>query len=83
MRKRSDVTFGWEQLTDQSVLYGGPIQSTLTPTGTTVTIVLKAGRWSPGAMESFFDDIQVWQETGVNLVVNGDFEDRRHAAGVR
>lgn len=75
MRKRSDVTFAWEQLTDESTLYPGPVQSTLTPQNATVTVVLKAGRWSPGAMEAFFDDVQVWQDTGPNLVINGDFED--------
>lgn len=75
MRKRENATFAWEQLTDESTVYGGPVQSVLTPTGSTVTVVLKAGRSPAGAMEAFFDKVQVWQETGPDLVINGDFED--------
>lgn len=75
MRKCENVTFGWEQLTHASTSSPGPVQSTLTPTGTTVTVVLKAGRSPEGAMEVFFDDVRVWQGAGSNLVVNGDFED--------
>lgn len=77
MRKRENATFVWEKLTDTSTSYPGPVRSTMTPTGTTVTVVLKAGRAPEGAMEAFFDDVRVWQgdDDRNNLVVNGDFED--------
>jgi len=61
-RKRENITsFAWETIDDQSSLFIGPGGATLTPTGTTVTVVLKAGRSPVGAMESFFDNVQVWQ----------------------
>lgn len=76
MRKRENVTFAWEQLTDTSTVAPGPVQSTLTPTQSTVTVVLKAGRSPGGSMEAFFDDVRVWQgQEGPNLVINGTFED--------
>lgn len=83
MRKRelSNSSFGWEQLTDQSTAWLAPSGPTITPTGTTVTVVLKAGHWGsgtfadPGGVEVFFDSIVVKQNDGPNLLVNGDIED--------
>lgn len=69
-------SFGWEQLTDQSPAHSGPTgprPTSITPSGSIVTVVLKAGRSSPGAMESFWDAIDV-NQGGANLLTNGDFE---------
>lgn len=52
---------------------------TLTPAGTTVTIVLKGAHLpfsgACGDFSSYWDQIEVRQNGGPNLVVNGDFED--------
>jgi len=76
-RELSDATFDWEQVTDQTAADEGPAGprlQTIRPTGNTVTIVLKAGRYPAGAMESFWDNIVVQQNSGPNLVAEGDFE---------
>ncbi len=75
MRKAESENFGWEFIDDQSPLHMGPDGPTITPTGDIVTVVLKAGRSPAGAMEAFFDNVEVWQAGGANLIVNGDFED--------
>jgi hypothetical protein len=70
-------TFAWQQVTDQSPADAGPAgprQTTITPTGSIITVVLKAGRAGPGAMESFWDAVVISQNSGPNLLVNGDFE---------
>ncbi len=75
-RKRVDTSYGWQQITDASPLFIGPGGATLTPTGTTVTVILKGGRAAPsGRMELFFDNVVVSQGGGPNLLTNGDFED--------
>jgi hypothetical protein len=70
--------FEWEQITHETPADPGPFgdrPTTITPTGTTVTVVLKAGRLWSGGMEALFDNIEVRQAGGPNLLVNGDFED--------
>ena len=71
------LSFDWAQVTDQTAADTGPFgdrPTTITPTGSVVAVVLKAGRYPPGSMESFFDDVRVWQGVGPNLITNGDFE---------
>ena len=70
-------SFTWQQITDQTPADTGPAgprPQTITPTGTVVTVVLKAGRSPGGSMESLWDNLIVTQSGGSNLIVNGDFE---------
>jgi hypothetical protein len=43
------------------------------------TVVLKAGRFPGGSLESFWDNVVVTQGGGSNLVTNGDFESTTQA----
>jgi hypothetical protein len=73
-----NLGFEWTQVTDEDTADPGPYgdrPTTITPTGDVVTVVLKAGRYPVGNVEVLFDNVEVWQGTGSNLVVNGDFED--------
>jgi hypothetical protein len=76
-RELSVGGFDWEQITHATPADTGPAgprPQTITPTGSMVTVVLKAGRVPGGAMESFWDNIVVTQNGGPNLLVNGTFE---------
>lgn len=76
LHKRTQA-FGPEHLDDQSPAEDGPHGprlQTVTPAGSVVTVVLKAGRTGLGAMDSFWDNLVVRQNDGPNLLVNGDFQ---------
>lgn len=76
-REMADGSFGWEEVTHATPADTGPAgprPQTITPAGSVVTVVLKAGRVPAGAMESFWDNVSVNQSGGPNLLVNGTFE---------
>lgn len=77
---------GWTQWThDQPAHIGdyGPRPQTITPTGNIATVVLKTGHvpftGTPGSFDTYWDNVEVRQNGGPNLVVNGDFEDAAQA----
>lgn len=68
---------GWTEVTHLDQADAGPYgprPTTITPTGTVATVVLKAGRYPRGEMEALFDNVFVTQNGGANLIANGDFE---------
>jgi hypothetical protein len=70
-------TIPWTQVTDQTPADSGNYglrPTTITPTHDIVTVVMKCGREQQGGLEVFFDNIDVHQAGGPNLVVNGGFE---------
>jgi hypothetical protein len=74
----STTQFGWLQVRDTDLPSPGRFgdrPTTITPTSSTVTVVFKAGRYPQAEMELFVDNIEVWQNTGSNVVINGDLED--------
>jgi hypothetical protein len=78
VRKTTTVgEFPWTQVTDETAADPGsygPRPQTITPTNSVVTVVFKAGRLPGGALELFIDNIEVSQNGGSNLVLNGTFE---------
>ncbi len=78
----TNSTIGWTEWTHLQPAENGPAgprPQTITPTGDTVTIVLKGAHLlftgTPGAFETYWDEIEVTQNGGPNLLTNGDFED--------
>lgn len=72
------TSFEWTQVQDTDPPTPGDFgdrPTTITPTNEIVTVVLKAGRYPRGLMELFIDNIEVRQDGGSNLMVNGDLED--------
>jgi hypothetical protein len=85
-RELANSSWTWANLTDQSPAdlngSGQPRPRTITPTGPVATVVLKFGHnptGNTGAVEVFFDRVEIRQDNGPNLVINGDFEDTAQA----
>jgi hypothetical protein len=77
LNSTAGITIPWTQVTDADPADSGnygPRPQTITPTRDIVTVVFKTGRAEQGGLELFLDNVNVHQNGGGNMIVNGEFE---------